>query len=385
MKKLGLFVMAVAALMMVGCKPDNSLTALKLNPTTLKLVVGETSTIRATKTPSNAEVTIEWTSSNTKVATVAKGVVTAVAAGKAEIVASVGDITATCSVTVTEEDDARYALNLTNYGLFGQFTPVTPARDTTLTFGEGKNYKCSLKYVDNVYAWDENIIFMEGVGLVGQGWVCCFQKLPVWVIEEGPMKGSWVNFGGFGAANFADGRVEPYYATAGQLDAESYGNFVQQMYNPTDSSTTIETLIADMQKKTYGAFISVNQYNDDEDSYTNYYHLGLYDAHINRFFYLQEDEDAEAQFAAEVTWGNLDSKKYWYGFEYTLDGDGYLVLTKPYKDHYKTITKIYDDYELFSGSNVQRHYTVGNPALYHKEGMPKANCVIDRTKLAKNF
>ena len=126
-------------------------------------------------------------------------------------------------------------------------------------------------------------------------------------------------------------------------------------------------------------------YNDDEDTYTNYSHVGLYDAHIDRFFYLQEDEDAEAQFAAEVTWGNLDSKKYWYGFEYTLDENKYIVLTKPYKEHYKTITKIYDDYDLFSGNNVQRHYTVGNPALYHKEGMPKANCVIDRTKLAKNF
>ena len=73
----------------------NSIT-LNKNATTIK--VGATETLTATVDPTTATVT--WESSNTAVATVAGGVVTAVAVGTATITAKAGGKTATCEVTV---------------------------------------------------------------------------------------------------------------------------------------------------------------------------------------------------------------------------------------------------------------------------------------------
>ncbi len=80
-------------------------TSVSLNKNTLALETGEYETLTATILPANAtnkEVT--WTSSNTNVATVAGGTVTAVGAGSATITVKTksGSKTATCSVTVTD-------------------------------------------------------------------------------------------------------------------------------------------------------------------------------------------------------------------------------------------------------------------------------------------
>ena len=74
---------------------------------------GETLTLTATVAPDDAtDKTVTWTSSNPTVATVANGVVTAVAAGTATITATAtngtddttDDKTATCTITVTDPD-----------------------------------------------------------------------------------------------------------------------------------------------------------------------------------------------------------------------------------------------------------------------------------------
>jgi uncharacterized protein YjdB len=80
-------------------------TSVSLNKNTLALETGEYETLTATVLPENAtnkEVT--WTSSNTNVATVSGGTVTAVGAGSATITVKTksGSKTATCSVTVTD-------------------------------------------------------------------------------------------------------------------------------------------------------------------------------------------------------------------------------------------------------------------------------------------
>ncbi len=72
---------------------------LTLDKASLDLHVGETGNLVATVTPEGTAVT--WESSNEEVATVANGVVTAVAAGQATITAKAGDKTATCEVNVT--------------------------------------------------------------------------------------------------------------------------------------------------------------------------------------------------------------------------------------------------------------------------------------------
>jgi hypothetical protein len=78
-------------------------TGISLNKSTLNLSAGETSTLTATVTPSTATYkTVIWSSSDTSVASVNNGIVTAVAAGTAVITVSTFDntFTKTCTVTV---------------------------------------------------------------------------------------------------------------------------------------------------------------------------------------------------------------------------------------------------------------------------------------------
>ena len=80
-----------------------SVSVITLNTTTLNIRVGQTSTLSATVTPSNATYkTIIWDSSNRGIADVdSNGKVTAVSEGTATITAStVEDISAVCTVTV---------------------------------------------------------------------------------------------------------------------------------------------------------------------------------------------------------------------------------------------------------------------------------------------
>ena len=82
-------------------RPD--LESLALTPNTLSLTIGATQTLTVQATPANANANVKWTSSNTSVATVNNGVVTAASNGNAVITAtSVTDATikATANVTV---------------------------------------------------------------------------------------------------------------------------------------------------------------------------------------------------------------------------------------------------------------------------------------------
>ena len=87
---------------------DDSSTSLVLDKSSLAVEAGNTATITATTTPSGKTVT--WQSLNTDVATVSSsGVVTGVAAGTTQIIASFTDndvtYSAFCTVTVTGESE----------------------------------------------------------------------------------------------------------------------------------------------------------------------------------------------------------------------------------------------------------------------------------------
>ncbi len=76
-------------------------TSISIDQPTLELEVGDYTTLVATLEPDGATGTITWTSSDATVAAVSdSGVVVAVAAGTANVVASCGSLTATCAVTV---------------------------------------------------------------------------------------------------------------------------------------------------------------------------------------------------------------------------------------------------------------------------------------------
>ena len=104
-----LSLLAVFTLLPTGCKtPDSpqepsgpvAVESVTVSPHNLDLKVGETTTLSAQIQPSDAQGTLTWTSSNTAVAAVADGEVTAVAAGSATITASADGKSDSCQVTV---------------------------------------------------------------------------------------------------------------------------------------------------------------------------------------------------------------------------------------------------------------------------------------------
>ena len=143
-----------------------SVESITLNKTQLSLVKGATETLTATVLPTTAtDKAVTWESSDTAVATVENGVVTAVAAGNATITAKAGEKTATCAVTVTNPSNSgsssggggsstpRYAVTVPDKTENGSLS-VTPKNakkgsDVTITATPDKGYE-----VDDIVAKD---------------------------------------------------------------------------------------------------------------------------------------------------------------------------------------------------------------------------------------
>jgi uncharacterized protein YjdB len=90
-----------------------SVEKVELDKTSISLQEGVTTTLTATISPEDAtSKTVTWKSSDTTIATVSGGEVTAVKAGTATITATVGGKTATCKVTVTAEPVATLTADL---------------------------------------------------------------------------------------------------------------------------------------------------------------------------------------------------------------------------------------------------------------------------------
>ena len=82
-----------------------AVTGITLDKATAEVTEGESLTLVATVAPDNAtDKTVVWSSSDETVATVKDGVVTTLKAGEATITAKAGEQTATCVVTVKEND-----------------------------------------------------------------------------------------------------------------------------------------------------------------------------------------------------------------------------------------------------------------------------------------
>jgi uncharacterized protein YjdB len=90
-----------------------------LNYTEITLEVGESINIEATVLPENAtEPTISWKSSSSKIATIRRKVISAVAPGTATITAKAGDIEAYCVVTVKSADSIDAATAEERYTIY---------------------------------------------------------------------------------------------------------------------------------------------------------------------------------------------------------------------------------------------------------------------------
>jgi len=111
MKKNFLKIITAAILLIVvtmGCKKDTNVTGVTLDQTNIILSIGETATLTATVAPNDASnKAVSWASSNTTVATVDNGIVTAKETGTATITVTTaeGGYTAECTVTVTPKEE----------------------------------------------------------------------------------------------------------------------------------------------------------------------------------------------------------------------------------------------------------------------------------------
>lgn len=91
--------LAAAVLLIAGCA--KAPTSVSVNPTSLSLTEGESAVLVATVLPENAKYgSIQWTSSDEKVATVSDGRVMAVGAGTATVKATAEGVSGTATVTV---------------------------------------------------------------------------------------------------------------------------------------------------------------------------------------------------------------------------------------------------------------------------------------------
>lgn len=87
-----------------GSDPTDPVESIKLDKDILILFVDETVTLTAKITPDTAvAASVTWSSSDTSVATVQNGFVTAVSAGECTITASAGGKSATCDITVMRD------------------------------------------------------------------------------------------------------------------------------------------------------------------------------------------------------------------------------------------------------------------------------------------
>jgi uncharacterized protein YjdB len=110
-----------------------------LSLSSLTLEAGKKKELVAIVLPLNAaDKSVTWTSSDAKVATVADGVVTAVAAGTATITVTtvVGGHTATCTVTVTDATTgiANASADITVRSEAGRLYVNSPAAETVYVY-----------------------------------------------------------------------------------------------------------------------------------------------------------------------------------------------------------------------------------------------------------
>ena len=109
-------------------------TGVSVNPTSLALTTGATSTIIATITPNTAtNQSITWTTSSSTIASVNNGVITAVSAGTATITATTVDGSFTATTFVTVSNPAQANIPVTGVSVNPTSLALTTGATSTIT------------------------------------------------------------------------------------------------------------------------------------------------------------------------------------------------------------------------------------------------------------
>lgn len=347
MKKISFIAVALATVLLVGCQPDPEPTvnSVTLDKTKLTLAVGAEEMLKATVDP--AGTAVAWASSDNAVAIVTGGgMVSAVAEGTAVITATAGEKTAECVVTV--EADAFYnELSIAESGVYIPAEDVIPGTDTVLTLGLGET-KCALAYIPKFFAWDENVTFDEkNSAFVGNGIVFVLQNIPMYVVNDEKIPdyaGVVVNMGYFGVVPSTEGEVLPLFANSGNIEAETYGDWIQLLYSTEEdlagmNDSDIEAIYTKAMANTTGALMLFGE-DEGYDAYTGAINKLLYQS---AFQNPETGEEYPEVFAADVTWANVTAEDRCYGFKVDMDvleNEQKIKLVTPYD--YSKIDRVFD-------------------------------------------
>ena len=325
---------AIAMVAFTSCKPINNpdtvVSVVNVTPETLLMSVGQTEKLSATVSPNpTTTVTFVWTSDNDSVASVKNGIVTAVAPGTANIVVSVEGCTPdTCLVNVTN-DAALDNYQLLSYGLFGS-PEMIPGTETNIKTTSGAEFACQLGYI-SMYAWDNNISFVNGTGFGGAGYFF-ITEVPVFWITEGQYQGSYIgNSDGFYIAPNPQDTIAPYTALSGELtDLQSYGDFWKAYIDPATEEITQE--IADLYLNSQ---VGTQIFHMDFEEESQSWNLGNVTA-----AHLYENENDELQYEITLDWYDFVNENRLYGLLCNVNDSGVVEsLVEPYD--MRTIKKDY--------------------------------------------
>ena len=334
---------AIAMVAFTSCEPINNpggnnggngddtvVSVVKVAPETLLMSVGQTEKLSATVTPApTTAVTFVWTSDDEEVATVKNGIVTAVAPGTANIVVSTEGCTPdTCLVNVTN-DAALDNYQLLSYGLFGS-PEMIPGTERKITMTSGAEFTCQLAYIE-MYAWDNNISFVNGTGFGGAGYFFV-AEVPVFWITEGQYQGSYIgNSDGFYIAPNPQDTIAPYTALSGELtDLQSYGDFWKALIDPATEEVTQE--IADLYLNSQ---VGTQIFHLDFEEESQSWNLGNVAA-----AHMFENENDEFQYEITIDWYDFVNENRLYGLLCNVNDSGVVEsLVEPYD--MRTIKKDY--------------------------------------------
>ena len=316
--------------------------------------------------PENTTATIEWTSSDPAVAKVdAKGVVTLLALGTTNIIASVGNIRAVCVLTVNN-DAALNDFGFVDYGLFGTLKLIEGSNKKYLTVG-GNNVLCQGGYI-TFAAWSDGLTYTSGKGFSGNGYMI-FTDMPVWVIIEGTYKGKFIepDNGCYWVDTCSN--IRAYTAKAGELvNLQNYGDFFKQVIAKNAG------IIDNVDGKLYNSSqigTQIFQYNADENTQT--YNLGnIMEAGFKK-------DNGKFLYAANIEWYDFVNADRWLGLKANFDANGNLVSLIELYDM-RTIKKGYTNVEtnnsapakvqsqfkkLQAEEDNEPQYTLADPAHIH--------------------
>ena len=272
---------ALVAFTFTSCKDDKNpsggggsetkITSLTVKPSTLILAVGETTRLAVLTKPEGANVAVEWSSSNTDVATVStNGTVTAVGYGEATITAKHGDLSSTCQVSVKSEYET---LSFTGSFIYDYDTTYSDKLDTLRSESWGDQYFVAKKVLCNVMVFTEGFYYgEEGLTGASKGGILEFEAPFYWAPK-------WANGGSGTIFVLGDWAISNEYPDStdqvgrpASFDEVNFTNsinaFIQDYYIAEDKTKAS----MDLQKAATfvsGAKLTMFEYHTTEEGYAS--------------------------------------------------------------------------------------------------------------------